>query len=83
MPEQFRGGVATGDHSPVQSVLEEPVKKKDTSNLVPVVVNPNTSMSYTVMLDPENNSVHSDGSDISNMMLKNVDAEKLMELYPL
>lgn len=77
MPEQFRGGVATGDHSPVQSVLEEPVKKKDTSNLVPVVVNPNTSMSYTVMLDPENNSVHSDGSDISNMMLKNVDAEKI------
>lgn len=77
MPEQFRGGVATGDHSPVQSVLEEPVKKKDTSNFVPVVINPNTSMAYTVMLDPENNSVHSDNSEISNMMLKNVDREKI------
>jgi hypothetical protein len=54
---------------------KEPTKKK--SNLVPVVVNEGTSMAYTVMLDPENNSVHSDGSDVSNMMLNNVDAEKI------
>jgi hypothetical protein len=76
IPTQFSGGVATSN-SPIKNVLDEPVKQKDTSNLVPVVVNEGTSMAYTVMLDPENNSVHSDGSDISNMMLNNVDAEKI------
>jgi len=76
IPTQFSGGVATSS-SPIKNVLDEPVKQKNTSNLVPVVVNQGTSMAYTVMLDPENNSVHSDGSDISNMMLSNVDAEKI------
>jgi len=51
-----------------------PSKKK--SKLVPVVINPNTTMAYTVMLDPENNKVVSDGSDISNMMTSNIDSEK-------
>jgi len=51
-----------------------PAKKK--SKLVPVVINPNTTMAYTVMLDPENNKVVSDGSDISNMMTSNIDSEK-------
>ena len=76
IPTQFSGGVATSS-SPIKNVLDEPIKQKNTSNLVPVVVNQGTSMAYTVMLDPENNSVHSDGSDISNMMLSNVDAEKI------
>ena len=52
----------------------EPPKKK--SNLVPMVINEGTSMAYTVMYDPESNKVVSDGSDVSNMMTSNIDAEQ-------
>ena len=52
----------------------EPPKKK--SNLVPMVINEGTSMAYTVMYDPESNKVVSDGSDVSNMMTSNINAEQ-------
>jgi hypothetical protein len=78
---QFSGGVTTAN-SPIQGVLEEPVKNNnDTSNLVPMVINEGTSMAYTVMYDPESNKVVSDGSDISNMMLRNIDAEQIALKY--
>ena len=51
-----------------------PPEKK--SNLIPMVINEGTSMAYTVMYDPTSNKVVSDGSDVSNMMTSNIDAEQ-------
>ena len=79
MPAAVRRPVLTQNYPnympPMAPALNTESSKKK-SNLIPMVINEGTSMAYTVMYDPTSNKVVSDGSDVSNMMTSNIDAEQ-------
>ena len=64
------------NYMPPMAPALSPNPPENKSNLIPMVINEGTSMAYTVMYDPTSNKVVSDGSDVSNMMTSNIDAEQ-------